>query len=105
MASPNPKLAAYFDFRDSRCARALAAADFAFALEFGLRSTLDAALAAGLDVTFAGALVCDRALAAAFFAAVDLDAESVADAFVAALCPVVLFPMNALSCSDLAVDV
>jgi hypothetical protein len=54
-------------------ASALAAADLDAALVRGLRSTADAFVAAGGDVTLAGARVCERALAAALFAVADAD--------------------------------
>lgn len=52
---------------DGLCERALPAADFDFLLVLPSRRTLEAALAAFLEVTFFGALVWDRVLPEAVF--------------------------------------
>lgn len=51
------------------CVSADPEAVFAVLLESGFRSTLEAAVAAELEVTFAGACLCERAEPAADFAA------------------------------------
>ncbi|ABQ25109.1 hypothetical protein Gura_0903 [Geotalea uraniireducens Rf4] len=51
------------------CVSADPDAVFAGLLESGFRSTLDAAVAADVEVTFAGACLCERAEPAADFAA------------------------------------
>ncbi|MBI3728241.1 MAG: hypothetical protein HY254_07895 [Burkholderiales bacterium] len=73
------------------CANALPAADFDCVLVRPSRNTCEAALAAEGEVCFFGALVCDKALAAAVFefAPVALLCR-VLEADVAALVPVVL---------------
>jgi hypothetical protein len=76
-------------FPDGLCANALPAAAFESLLVRPSRSTLEASFAAGAEVTFFGALVCESALPAAVF---DLGAElvfvNVFDALVAAFDPV-----------------
>ena len=78
-------------FFDERCESVLAAAVLLAALDRLSRRTLDAALAAALEVCFFGAPVCDRALPAAVFEPLPVDALlSVCDAFEAAFEPVTL---------------
>lgn len=77
----------------SRWASALPAADLALALDLGFRRTFEAALAAGLEVSLAGALVWASALPAAFFEALEPRPERVFDALDDARFPVVFFPM------------
>lgn len=78
-----------FPFRGAVCARALPAADFEARLVLPSRRVFEAALAAALDVCFAGAFLCESALPAVFFdfAPVEVD-RSVFDAFDAAALPV-----------------
>jgi hypothetical protein len=85
-----------FRFPDA-CDKALAAADFAAVLAFGLRITFAAALATFLEVTRLGDFLCDNALAADRFAfLLAAVRRNTLPARLAALCPVPLIGIMVL---------